>query len=104
MAVVVDDLRAFVGATVAKDNNALQRCLNLATVMVDEFVDGCTLVNDLNPVPTVVRDECYLQVAAELFERQESPSGQYETGPVMRTVRPPLAPVYGLLRQWVVFF
>lgn len=105
MAVVVTDLKAYVGSTSINDQAALERALALAVVLVDEFVYGAYLVDDLRPLPTVVLDEAYLLVAAELFERQEKPDGMYESGgPVMRTTRDPLKPALGLLRRWLVTF
>lgn len=101
-----ETLATYVGADYTQEA-ALTRLLELAKALVDGLLDGSRLVNELKPVPAVVLDECYLQVAAELFDRSQTPSsGQYtpEGGVQLRVSRDPLRPAYGILRRWVVPF
>lgn len=102
----LDDLRTLVGADAA-DDAALTSDLQLATDLVDRYLDDAGDPDDLPPVG--VKTRATVQVAADLFNRRNAPNGvvleQYgeEANPVpVRLGRDPVASARDLLAPWVI--
>lgn len=98
MAVTVEALRGYVGASVS-DDSFLETCLDQAVELVDTYV-GTT------EVPQVILDNAYTQVGSELYHRRSAPSGitQFASfdGSAIRVARDPLTSVYAVLNRYVV--
>lgn len=106
MAVVLDDVKVYVGADGTEYDSLLDECLTDAAVLIEKYVGEAT-------VPTDIVDRSTLIVAADLFERRNAPNGivnqQYGTTEgigysPMRVARDPLAGVYKILGRWVLPF
>lgn len=103
MAVILEDLKSYVGSTETEYDGLLSDCLLEATALVDKFVGS-------RAVPGVIMDRAYTEVAADLFNRRNAPNGimnqQFATmdgvgsAPV-RIARDPMAPAYKILARWV---
>lgn len=103
MAVTVEQVSEFVGASPDEHTGLLTSCLAEARALVDRHVGS-------KPVPAVIRDRAYVGVAADLFAQRNAPSGvmnqQYQTadggmGDVIRISRDPMTAAYKLLRPWM---
>ena len=96
--ITVDVLKDYVGASVS-DTAYLTICLNAAVDLVEEFVGT-------SEVPESILDNAYLQVASELFNRRNAPSGisQFASfdGQAMRVARDPMQSTYPILQKYVV--
>lgn len=104
MAVTLEDIKKYVGSEESEHDDLLTSALSDAALLVNAHAGS-----QVAAVPVEILDRCYLIVAADLFERRNSPNGianqQYATvdgigmAP-MRVARDPLAGVYHLLRRW----
>ena len=98
----LDTLRTYVGVGDDEYDSLLQECLDEAIILVDKYAGGST-----SPIPPVVLNRCYTEVAADLFDRRNAPNGvrteQYglDGGVTTRINRDPLAGVYKTLNRWV---
>ena len=104
MAVTVDQVVAYVGATL-RHSEECQRCLAEAEDLLGKHItDGGT---EIEEIPAAVYDRAVLVTAAELFNQSKSPNGfvnqQFEdgSGAIVRLSRDPLGPAYPLLSRWV---
>ena len=97
MSVDVTRVREYVGAS-ASDDEFIQRCINEAMALVTAYV------NEVN-VPVAVMDNAVTQVASELYNRRNAPSGiaQFASfdGTPQRVANDPLTSVYRLLNRYV---
>lgn len=97
MTATVEDLRAYVGASIS-DNDFLASCLNEAVDLVEAYVGTAD-------VPNSVLDNCYLQVGSEIYHRRNAPSGitQFASfdGTALRVARDPMQSAYPLLQRFV---
>lgn len=98
MAVTVEELREYIGASVS-DDEFLGECLTAAVALVEAYTGGVD-------VPVAIEDLAYKQVASELFNRRNAPNGiaQFSTfdGSPIRVARDPMTSTYPLLNAWVV--
>ena len=104
MAVTVEQVVAYVGATL-RHAEECERCLAEAADLLGKHIaDGGADVDD---IPATVYDRALLVTAAELFNQSKSPNGfvnqQFEdgSGTIVRLSRDPLSPAYPLLSRWV---
>lgn len=104
MTVTVEDVLTASGASV-DDTTLAQSCLDQANAYVDDYVTN-TLIDALNPVPTVIRDAGVLTCATDLFARSKAPFGQQimtdasGTPITTRLGADPLAGVRPKFRPW----
>ena len=111
MATTADDVRDLVGAS-PSDNDELTKCLALAIVWVDKYLEDRMTDDDGEKVtvPPVVYDEAVLLVAADEFSRRHAPNGvlnqQYAAEDGVQAVpvrisRDPLSAAYAPLAPWM---
>lgn len=104
MAVILEDLKEYVGDENFEYDSLLEACLGDAVVLLNKYVGAAT-------VPENIMDRCTLIVAYDLFERRNAPNGiantQFATvdgigqSPT-RIARDPLAGVYHMLGRFVL--
>lgn len=100
MAMTWEDLQEVLNADYKREKS-VKHCFDLAIVIVDKYC-GTTLV------PTVVKEEAYLLVGVELYDRRQPMDnvGQFnETGGIqLRLSRDPIIPALPVLSRWVRHF
>lgn len=89
-------LMSYVGTD---DETRAQETYAVAEAMVDQYIGN-------QIVPEVARDRATLEVASELFHRQNAPHGvaqfaSYDGSPV-RVARDPMVSAYPILNRWMV--
>lgn len=98
MAITLEDLRAYVGASASNDAE-LERARLTGVALVDAWVGRVTTVQ------VDVLDHAYLIAASEVFQRRQAPMGiaQFATpdGAPVRVNKDPMTAVYPLLAPFL---
>ncbi|WP_037164960.1 hypothetical protein [Rhodococcoides fascians] len=89
----VEEFRKFVNAD-ASDDDALQRDLDTAVEMLDNF---CR--NPMRPIPPATRRRWNLLVGAELFDETKGPKGYTDSFGNQRQARSSRDPLNVIIRQ-----
>jgi len=108
MAVTADELRTEVGAGSTVADAVLQKLVDVADALVDDYVASAA---EGIVVPELMVDQAWLACAVELFNLRKAPNGvlnqQYEgvdggvqSAPI-RISGDPLRPVRPLLAPWI---
>ena len=108
----LDTLRQEVGAS-ASDDALLQRCLDLAIVLVEHHVDDSTAADETPiEIPETVLERAIMVTAAEAFAQRNAPNGvlnqQYSAGDGDLVAAPirigadPMRPAYPLLDKYLI--
>ena len=96
--VSAEELRDYVGASSTSD---VERSLDAATELLYTFLGSAAV-----SIPTSVLDSALLEVASELYNRKNTPSGVMQVAVMdgsapVRTYRDPMTRAYPLLRPYV---
>lgn len=100
MAVDWTNLKAMLNTRYESDAD-VEHCWDFAVVLVDKYCGA-------SPVPQVVKEEAYLLVGAEMWDRRKAPENPGQVSPEgdvsVRLSRDPLTPAFPILERWVVRF
>lgn len=114
MAVVVADVKVYIGETGADFDGLLADCLSEAQALVTKYnvkYDSTTETYVATSAPEVIVDRAVVTVAADLFNRRNAPNGvvnqQFENfggdqGQAVRIARDPMNGAYKILQRWVL--